>query len=105
MIDFAKNVHALKQELDAYYSNCPYDCSAEQAQLDSWYEAADGKTVYEKKALVYRAAAELCQVEIFDHTPFYYEIRSGRERNTSQNGFPPGPGLEGWYMRKHLGNL
>lgn len=102
MIDFAKNAHALKQELDAYYSACPYDCSAEQEQLDSWYEAADGKTVYEKKALVYRAAAELCQVEIFDHSPFYYEIRSGRERNTSQNGFPPGPGLEGWYMRKHL---
>ena len=102
MIDFLKNRDALKDELDVYYSACPYDCSAEQAQLDRWYDAAASKTVYERKALVYRGAAELCPVQIFDHSPFYYEIRSGRERNTSQNGFPPGPGLEGWYMRKHL---
>lgn len=102
MISFSKNRLALKQELESYYSGCPYDCSAEQEQLDCWYNAAADKTVYERKALVYRGAAELCPVQIFDHSPFYYEIRSGRERNTSQNGFPPGPGLEGWYMRKHL---
>lgn len=102
MINFSKNRAALQAEFDAYYGGCPYDCSAEQAQLDRWYDAAANKTVYERKALVYRGAAELCPVQIFDHSPFYYEIRSGRERNTSQNGFPPGPGLEGWYMRKHL---
>ena len=40
MIDFLKNRDALKDELDVYYSACPYDCSAEQAQLERWYDAA-----------------------------------------------------------------
>ena len=35
MIDFLKNRDALKDELDVYYSACPYDCSAEQAQRGS----------------------------------------------------------------------
>ncbi len=54
-----------------------------------------------KKALVYKAAAELCDVHIFRNSPFFFEIKSGRIRNSSQSGFPPGPGLEGWYMRKN----
>lgn len=57
MINFSKNRAALQAEFDAYYGGCPYDCSAEQAQLDRWYDAAANKTVYERKALVYRGAA------------------------------------------------
>lgn len=88
--------------MDSYYKGCPYDCSEQQRQMDLWYKELCDKTCYERKALTYRGAAELCEVKLFDESPFYYEIISGRARNTSQNGFPPGPGLEGWYMRKQM---
>ena len=100
--DFKKSKNRLLKSMDHYYKGCPYDCTRQQQQMDLWYEEISNRTCYERKALAYRGAAELCDVKLFDESPFYYEIISGRERNTSQNGFPPGPGLEGWYMRKQM---
>lgn len=100
--DFKESKDRLLRHMDCYYRGCPYDCTEQQRQMDLWYQESSEKTSYERKALAYRGAAELCQVKLFEESPFYYEIVSGRERNTSQNGFPPGPGLEGWYMRKQM---
>lgn len=103
--DFKQSKMQLLRSMDTYYQGCPYDCSEQQKQMDIWYAELSDRTCYEKKALTYRGAAELCDVKLFDESPFYHEIISGRERNTSQNGFPPGPGLEGWYMRKQMALL
>jgi pyruvate-formate lyase len=99
--DFKKYKDALFKEFDEYFSHYPLNVTDQLEQLDRWYDKTHSSYPYEKKALVYKAAAELCDVQVFRNSPFFFEIKSGRIRNSSQCGFPPGPGLEGWYMRKN----
>ena len=98
--DFRKNKDQIMGEFESYYAKMPFDTGRQQKQLDEWLNEKQYTYSYEKKALVYQAAAELCNVHVFHGSPFFFEIESGRERNTSQNGYPPGPGLEGWFTRK-----
>lgn len=100
--NFASHREAILKEYEEYFQGCPYDMSRQFEIMDQWYEELDTPYPYEKKALTYRGAAKLCDVQIFRQSPFYFELKSGRIRNSSQNGFPPGPGLEGWYMRKKM---
>ncbi|MCU6736126.1 pyruvate formate lyase family protein [Diplocloster agilis] len=100
--DFATHREAILEEYEEYYRDCPYDVTPVKEILDQWYEEAKDRTPYERKALVYRAAAQLCEIRIFRQSPFFFEVKTGRIRNSSQNGFPPGPGLEGWYMDKQM---
>ena len=100
--EFATHREAVFEEYDEYYRGCPYDVTPVKEILDQWYEEAKDRTPYERKALVYRAAAQLCEIKIFRQSPFFFEVKTGRIRNSSQNGFPPGPGLEGWYMEKQM---
>ena len=98
--DFKKYKEILFQEFREYYEKMPYDLSEEQREMDRWLDHLETPYSYEKKALVYKGAARLCKVKVFRSSPFFFELISGRERNTSQNGYPPGPGLEGWFTRK-----
>lgn len=91
----------LFQEFEEYYEKMPYDVSKQQKIMDEWLSEISSEYSYEKKALVYKGAAELCDVHVFRTSPFFFELVSGRMRNTSQNGYPPGPGLEGWFIRKN----
>lgn len=93
---------ALFEEFSTYFSRYPLDVRDQLKQLDKWNQALDTPYPFERKALVYQAAAG-CPVQIFRFSPFYFELKSGRIRNSSKNGFPPGPGLEGWYMSSHMG--
>lgn len=92
---------ALFAEFDAYFKTYPLDVSRQLETLDKWDQALDTPYPFERKALVYKAA-QICPVKVFRTSPFFFELQSGRIRNSSENGFPPGPGLEGWYMRKHM---
>ncbi len=98
--DFKKYKEILFREFREYYEKMPYDLSEEQREMDRWLDSLETPYSYEKKALVYEGAARLCRVKVFRSSPFFFELVSGRERNTSQNGYPPGPGLEGWFTRK-----
>jgi formate C-acetyltransferase len=98
--DFSVYKQALFDEFRAFFSQYPLPMEELQRELDEMIRKIDSPYPYEKKALVYKAAVR-CQVQVFRNSPFYFEIHSGRIRNSSQNGFPPGPGLEGWYMRQH----
>ena len=99
-VPFGRYKEALLKEFAAYYEQMPYDITSQQRKMDEMYEDVKSPYPYEKKAVVYKGAAELCDVKVFPGSPYFYELVSGRERNTSQNGYPPGPGLEGWYTRK-----
>ncbi|MDL2327210.1 hypothetical protein LJC64_00915 [Ruminococcaceae bacterium OttesenSCG-928-A11] len=98
--DVRKTKDALFEEFEAWFSTYPLDAGPLQAELDAQLAALDTPYPYGKKALAYAGAAE-CGVKVLRHSPFYFELCSGRIRNSSQNGYPPGPGLEGWYMRKN----
>ncbi len=98
--DFKKYKEELFQEFKAYYEKMPYDLSKQQRVMDQWLKEIKSPYPYEKKALVYQGAAKLCRVKVFRSSPFFFELISGRERNTSQNGYPPGSGLEGWFTKK-----
>lgn len=103
--DFNIYRNDLIKEFEAYYRGCPYSLDEEQKVLDERLQLLVTSYPFEKKAVVYQGAAELCRVKVFRNSPFFFELISGRERNSSQNGYPPGPGLEGWYLRKHVEDL
>lgn len=78
----------------------PFDTGRQQKQLDEWLNEKQYTYSYREKGACVPGSGGLCNVHVFHGSPFFFEIESGRERNTSQNGYPPGPGLEGWFTRK-----
>jgi len=56
---------------------------------------------YYRKSLVYRVAAEHCEVKLMPSCPFYSEIDTGRERNSVTSSWPPVPGIACLLMRKN----
>ena len=58
--DFRKNKDQIMGEFESYYAKMPFDTGRQQKQLDEWLNEKQYTYSYEKKALVYQAAAELC---------------------------------------------
>ena len=71
-----------KQELDGFYSKYPVDIFHIKLEFDKFEETHSDMSSYELKAYLYELAAEHCDVHIFRHSPFYYELVSGRTRNS-----------------------
>lgn len=100
--DFAQNKKALFDEFSEFFASYPIQMDRQMTQLTKEADALGGADLFAEKALVYRAAARDCDVKVFRTSPFYFEILGGRIRNSSENGFPPGPGIEGFFMRRHM---
>lgn len=98
---FKDEIEAFKQEFESYYSKYPVDVTELYSKLDELDSESSDKTPYERKALIYKVAEKYCDVHVFRHCPFYFEIVTGRERNSVTSGFPPGPGIDGWMMKKN----
>jgi formate C-acetyltransferase len=90
-LPFPEEREAFLAEYDAHYSTYPWDFSPLAAELEAWEADHPEASSYALKARVYELAAERCPVKIFRHSPFYFELVSGRERNSW--GFS---GIGGW---------
>ncbi len=90
---------AYETELDGYYAGMSVDTDALFAELDRRAARQPNLDRFVLKALTYELAAEQCDVHVFRHMPFYFELEAGRGR--FQWGFG---GVGAWFRenRKHL---
>lgn len=87
-----------ERELDTYYGLPPLDIDHWESGLHATsFENPEGSS-YSRKILGYRFIAEHCPVRIFRHSPFYFEINTGRHRSDLGTG-----GLGGWLKREPFG--
>lgn len=98
---FLEEYPDFQRELSEYYATYPIPVPHVEARIDMLDQENPKATSYERKAFIYRAAAETCEVHLFRHCSFFYEIQAGRARNGVTAGFPPEPGIGGWLMRKN----
>ena len=66
-------------EMEAWYSCYPIDISHMTDKLNAI--VSDDMSGYTIRGLIYDVAAEMMDVQLFPHCPFYFEMASGRERN------------------------
>ena len=73
---------ALRQEFDAYYAS--FDNAKEPllAALEALVETYPNDSVYQRKSRIHALLCMECPVHLFRHTPFFFEISSGRARHT-----------------------
>lgn len=87
-------------EMNAHYSNSPADISKQEGILDEMLAENPDASPFAKKAWIYQVAAKECEVKLFRHCPFYFEIVTGRTRNSVGAAYPPIPGIDSWLMRR-----
>ncbi len=89
---------AFQAELDAFYATYPVDVSTVLQQMSAISEAHPEWSPYRRKALIYETAATEVDVQVFRTCPFYYELKSGRQR--TRWGFE---GIGGWMKNEPFG--
>lgn len=87
------------REMDEYYRTYPADVGRQEALLDERLSLDPGASAMEKKAWVYEIIARECEIKLFRHCPFYFEVQTGRTRNSVGSAYPPIPGIDSWVMR------
>ena len=92
---FAQERPLFEQELDAFYATYPVDISLLFDEMDRIIAHHPEWGPCRRKALIYETAAARCDVHIFRHCPFFYEIVGGRER--WQWGFG---GIGSWLLKQ-----
>lgn len=75
---FLQEYESFKLELDGFYSSGTVNPAGMKAELDKIDSASPGRNPYRRKASIYELAASRCDVQVFRHCPFYYEIKAGR---------------------------
>jgi Pyruvate-formate lyase len=107
MVEFGQVKDLFFEELSQYYSGYPSDVSLCNQRIEEFYQENPGAAPEKVKAFIYKASAELCDIKLFRYCPFYYEIASGRRRNSGTSGFPPEDCIGAWLMRKnaHIAEL
>ena len=96
---FAEKYNSFLKELDEHYGNSPENVSRQEQMLWDRLEQSPNASAMEKKAWVYHVIAQECDVKLFRHCPFYFEVVTGRIRNSVGAAYPPLPGLDSWVMR------
>lgn len=96
---FADEYDAFMEELDAHYRRFPADVSRQERMLDDKLKAFPQASPLKKKTWIYQVIASECEVKVFRHCPFYFEVVTGRIRNSVGAAYPPIPGLDSWLMR------
>lgn len=70
------------EEFDAYYGAYDPDTERLLEKMESLYAARGSMSSYELKARNIACLCEECHVHLFRHSPFFFELSSGRERHT-----------------------
>ena len=71
-----------EREFDAFYSTYPVDVSDIVREMNGISAQHPEWLPYRRKALIYETAARRCDVQVFRHYPFYFEIQAGRPRSS-----------------------
>jgi len=79
-MDFLQERDAFERELDEFYATYPTDISAANRHMDETSERHPEWSPYRRKGMIYETAAEQCDVHLFRHCPFYFELEAGRGR-------------------------
>ena len=96
---FAEEYNSFMEEMDSHYRASPADISRQEQILEEMLRQKPNASAMEKKTWVYRVIASECEIKLFRHCPFYFEVVSGRPRNSVGAAYPPLPGLDSWVMR------
>lgn len=91
------------REFEEVFSEYPTNVDKELREYDSVYDP--DKTPYENKAEVYRIIGEESPLRIFRTAPFFFEVDTGRARNSVTSTWPPEPGLGDALMSKNTSLL
>jgi len=73
---------ALQDEFDTYYATFDNQKDMLLGALQELTDAHPEDSAYMKKSRIHRLLSDRCSVHLFRHTPFYFEISSGRGRHT-----------------------
>lgn len=96
---FKQEYNAFMEEMDNHYKGYPTEVSRQEQILWNRLEEKPDATAMEKKRWVYDVIAKECDIKLFRHCPFYFEVVTGRERNSVGAAYPPKPGIDSWVMR------
>ena len=92
---FAEERTLFEEEMDTFYATYPVNVTPLFREMDEVSSCHPEWGPCRRKALIYETAAERCDVQVFRHFPFFYEIVSGRDRR--QWGFG---GMGSWLLRQ-----
>jgi len=92
---FAQERPLFEEEMDAFYSTYPADVSSLFREMDEISSRHPEWGPCRRKALIYKTAAARCDVHVFRHFPFSYEIVGGRDRHRWGFG-----GIGSWLLRQ-----
>ncbi len=103
MKGFVFNKEQFFKEADQVYKTYPSNIQNLEQALDSLLINHLSSSAFSKKALIYSVASQHADVTLFPSCPFYFEIDTGRDRNSVTSTFPPQKGLGCWLMKKQPG--
>ncbi len=78
-MDFDSYKDAMYNEMNAWYKTYPTDISELTKIIDQ--KISSDQSGYEIRGHIYDVAADMMEVKLFPHCPFYFEMASGRNRN------------------------
>ena len=88
-------------QLRKVFETYPTDISGLYQKLDIMQAENPQASAFQKKAWIYRMAAQDCKVRLMPACPFYMELDTGRDRNSITSTWPPEPGLATWLMAQN----
>ncbi len=97
-MSFLDQREAFDSELDSFYATYPVDVDDLCRSLSQQSRSHPEWTPFRRKALCYEAAARECDVKVFRHCPFYFELQSGRSRHSWGRD-----GIGGWLRSEPFG--
>lgn len=100
MNEYVFNKESFFAESNHLYRRYPSDVSIMEHKLDQFLSDNPQASSFAKKAYLYQVAAQFADVELFASCPFYFELNTGRERNSVTSTFPPQPGIGCWLMKQ-----
>ena len=95
---FLQERKAFESELDRFYATYPTDIGDLNRRMSETSGRHPEWSPYRRKALIYETAAAHCQVRLFRHSPFYYELKAGRSRDWWGFG-----GVGAWMLQTPFG--
>jgi formate C-acetyltransferase len=90
-------------EFEEVFSKYPLNVDEQLREYDEMYDAS--KTPFENKAVLNRLIAEEAPIRIFRTAPLFFELDTGRNRNSVTSTWPPEPGLADALMSRNTSLL
>lgn len=91
----------ITDELEAHYRTYPTNVDHLYEKLEALDEMHKGASYAQRKTYVYQVAVEHCAVKIMPACPFYFELDTGRLRNSVTSTWDHEPGLANWLIEKN----